>query len=258
MSSAQFFVERPMHVYEQQELRAIDDPLVLEVPLTIRLNDAELVTLACSPEAYLELAVGYLLSEGIMSKDTIIKKIALDNQTVIIEAHPIALADTANAKRFINTCIGRGFQINRTNHKKIPLTDEQHFKAELLLNLIRELDEKSVTFRRTGGVHSAALGCHSGLLVRYEDIGRHNAVDKVFGHAFLNGIPLEDKCLVLSGRVASEILIKALRNGVPLVLSRSAPTLMAVELAEQFGVTIVGFARGHRFNVYSHSSRISI
>ena len=94
------------------------------------------------------------------------------------------------------------------------------------------------------------------MFVMYEDIGRHNAVDRVLGYAFLNRIDTSDKILLLSGRISSEILIKAARRGVPLVVSRSAPTKLALELADQFGVTVVGFARGERFSIYSHKERI--
>lgn len=104
-------------------------------------------------------------------------------------------------------------------------------------------------------MHSAALADEKGLLVMYGDIGRHYALDKVMGYAFLNRITTNDKCLLLSGRISSEILIKAARTGLPLVVSRSAPTFLAVELADQYNVTLVGFARGERLSVYSHEER---
>jgi FdhD protein len=122
--------------------------------------------------------------------------------------------------------------------------------------LISLLEEKSVTFRRTGGVHSAALADSNGLIARYEDVGRHNAVDKSLGYALLNQIDPNDKILVLSGRIASEILLKAARSRIPMFLSRSAPTYLAVELANKLGITVVGFARGEQLNVYSYMERV--
>ncbi len=127
-----------------------------------------------------------------------------------------------------------------------------------LLHLIGLLEEESTTFRKTGGVHSAALGDSKGMLVRYEDIGRHNAVDRILGYAFLNRIDPKDKCLLLSGRISSEILIKAAHYGIPVVVSRSAPTFLAVELADEFNLAVVGFARGERLTVYSHPERVSM
>ena len=105
-------------------------------------------------------------------------------------------------------------------------------------------------------MHSAALADEKGLLVMYEDIGRHNALDKVMDYVFLNRITTNDKCLLLSGRVSSEILIKAARTGLPLVVSRSAPAFLAVDLSDQYNVTLAGFARGERLSVYSHEKRI--
>lgn len=257
MASAQFFFERCITKYDQKHLSNVDASLVIEIPLTIILNETELVTMACSPDAYAELAVGYLLSEGILSRESKIKEIDIDDHTVWIKAEGVAPCPDSTG-RTLNTCSGKGYKLACTAQEEMSYSGQESFKAENLLDLIRILDETSVTFKRTGGVHSAALGRGSELLIRYEDIGRHNAVDKVFGSAFLKGINVNDKCLVLSGRIASEILIKAYRNGVPLILSRSAPTLKAVELADQFGLTIVGFARGSSFNIYTHSDRISL
>lgn len=254
MVTPQFFVERRMEKYEQKHLTTICDPIVLEVPLTIFLNEVELITMACSPDAYPQLAAGYLLSEGILNQNSKIKNLDVDGNTIRITAVGVSPC-TNSTCHSLNTCSGKGFKISCDN---AACSSQHYFNAEDLLHLIRKLDETSDTFKRTGGVHSAALGYKSELLIRYEDIGRHNAVDKVFGNAFLNGIGVNDKCLVLSGRIASEILVKAFRNGVPLILSRSAPTLKAVELADEYGLTIVGFARGSRFNVYSHSERILV
>ncbi len=105
-------------------------------------------------------------------------------------------------------------------------------------------------------MHSAALADANGFLARYEDIGRHNAVDKALGFACLNKIDPEGKILVLSGRIAAEIILKAARSRIPMVLSRSAPTYLAVELAEKLGITVVGFAREDQLNVYSGMERV--
>ncbi|NLF77261.1 MAG: sulfurtransferase FdhD, partial [Chloroflexi bacterium] len=112
------------------------------------------------------------------------------------------------------------------------------------------------TFRLTGGVHEVALAHRGRLLVSYEDIGRHNALDRVLGYVFLNQIDTSDKAIILSGRIATEMLTKAARIGVPIVVSRSAPTCASIDLAEQLGMTLVGFARGANLNVYTHFDRV--
>lgn len=239
--------------FDKGQVREVLEPLVTERFLSIQVNGRRLVRLASSPAAGRELAVGYLISEGLLkAPDDLVSLEERERDLIDIGLNREIAEPTDNG--LVNTCIGRGAgqhqDLQPVGHSGVPYT------PEILLKLIGDLDALSYTFKKTGGVHSAGLGSIQGLLVRCEDIGRHNAVDKVFGYAFLNRIPLHDKCLVLSGRIAFEILVKAVRNGIPMILSRSAPTLMTVDAARKLGVTIVGFARGDRFNVYSHSDRV--
>lgn len=260
MPESLFYTRRPMKTYQAGKLQDIDDPVVIEAQMTIVVNGCEVVVLACSPVNLEELAVGYLVSEGLLCRGQQIDSLRhTPNHTVLIEGN-MAWAITDNQTRAVNTCMGKG----QASPAVIPPAGSPvpgsgcRFKAQDLLAAIEELNTTSETFRLTGGVHGAGLGQGAALMVRYEDIGRHNAVDKVFGYAFLQDLPMEDKYLVLSGRIAGEILMKAARSRVSLILSRSAPTLRTVELAEELGITIVGFARGERFNVYTHWDRIEI
>lgn len=245
--------ERNLQVFKEGNLSDVSDYMVVEENLRIILNGHELVTLACSPEATEQLAVGYLFSEGLLNSREDIKSLQADDP-LAVSIETFSQVTLPAGARKINTCMGKGgaeLPDPLTIDTELPRFDPWH-----LLKLIHELDSTSFTFQRTGGVHSAALGNSEAMLVRYEDIGRHNAVDKTLGHAILEGISLQDKVLLLSGRIASEILIKAARNRIPVIVSRSAPTLLAVELAEKLGLTVVGFARGQRFNLYAHGERI--
>lgn len=254
MRPGSLYVERAIQAYRDGKLKSQQDPLVIETQISVFLNEKELALLACSPINLPELAVGFLSSEGFLSCTDLPPTVQMrgDNQVWVNTTSPIE-PPPEESGRFVNTASGRGFQPVTCLP---PVETSVSFTAGHLVQLIEELNRTSHTFQKTGGVHSAGLGAGDSLLVRFEDIGRHNAVDKTFGYAILNRIPLHDKCLVLSGRIAAEILLKAARNRVPLVLSRSAPTLRAVELAEQLGITIVGFARGERFNLYTHPQRI--
>lgn len=253
MDSLPILKQRAVYSYDQGSWNSFTDQLVAEEHLQIILNGKKLVSMACSPEYTCELAVGYLVSEGFISK--------YEDLVTVRVPHPLQVeVETSSAQEFsspqqINTCMGRGsnLQVQKRHYPD----DNNLWLPAHLLQLIGELDAASLTFKKTGGVHSAALGDRQGTLARYEDIGRHNAVDKVIGHAFLRQIPLYDKCLLLSGRIASEILFKLARAGFPLIVSRSAPTFKAVEQAEQLGITVVGFARGQRFNLYCHGHRIA-
>jgi len=123
---------------------------------------------------------------------------------------------------------------------------------------MRDFNKRSELFLNTGGVHSVALGTDEGILLFHEDVGRHNAMDKTIGEASLKNIELFDKTVLTSGRVSSEMLIKAAKGQIPVIVSRSAPTDLAVELANNLGITIIGFARGQRMNIYSNPGRVKL
>ncbi|MGE5173223.1 MAG: formate dehydrogenase accessory sulfurtransferase FdhD, partial [Betaproteobacteria bacterium] len=125
-------------------------------------------------------------------------------------------------------------------------------------NLLNNFRTISKLYLETGGVHSAALSDGKGILFFSEDIGRHNAVDKIIGKAFLKSVSVENKILITSGRITSEIMTKAGRNRFPILISRAAPSCMAVSYAEDLGITLVGFARGDRMNIYTWPKRIKL
>ena len=129
--------------------------------------------------------------------------------------------------------------------------------AATLIALGRVLRDEQLLHNAVGGVHDAALFDATGdLLVLSEDVGRHNAVDKALGHCLLRGLPVRDRLLLCSGRLSYEMVAKAVRMGIPLLVSISAPTALALELAERFGVTLVGYLRGQRMTVYTHPERV--
>ncbi len=121
---------------------------------------------------------------------------------------------------------------------------------------MKEFQQKSSLFRKTGGVHSCALGTTEEIQVFADDIGRHNAVDKVFGECLLKDISTIDKVLLTSGRVSSEILLKVVKRQVPIIISPAAPTDLATDLAQKLNLTVIGFVRGKRMNVYSAAERV--
>jgi len=234
---------------------------VNETPLTVMLNRQELATIVCSPYAQKELVVGFLAGEGLIKKySDITDYFHREKQEVVwVETLDSSIGMENFMGRNFGSCCGKSrptLYFRNDSEQIKPLTGNASFSATELQDLIRQLDEGSDTFRMTGGVHSAALADNSQILVKYEDIGRHNALDRVLGHTIIKGIATEDKAVLLSGRISSEMLIKAARIGTPLVVSRSAPTGLAIDLAEQLNITAVGFARGNSMNVYSHAERI--
>jgi len=261
MSKPPIYQNREITAYNRGSIEQKKDMVVHEGPLTLFLNHVELATIVCSPSGYEELGVGFLLSEGLVQKPSDILDISCREEDGLLWIETTSpVPQTSNfLRRHMGSCCGKSraglYFINDARQLK-PIESNAQFSANHLLNIINILEDKSATFQLTGAVHSAALADSSGLLCMYEDIGRHNAVDKVLGHAFRNNISTDDKCLLLSGRIASEILIKAARANIPLVLSRSAPTGLTIDLAEDMNITVVGFARGQRFSIYSHPEKV--
>ena len=128
--------------------------------------------------------------------------------------------------------------------------------ARQVFALIDEFSQCSPIYKATGGVHSAALCNTDSIIVFSEDIGRHNAIDKILGQCLLEDMPTEGRLIVTSGRVSSEILLKVARRNIPLLISKAAPTSLGVKLADDLGVTLIGFARGKRMNIYANERRV--
>jgi FdhD protein len=240
----------------------LEDVVVVESPLTIILNDQELATLLCSPTNLRYLAIGFLFSEGLLKSKEEIKRIAVDERRGVarVETEKDAeLTGDALFKRFITSGCGRGASFYSAADVQGQAKVESGLDVSVsdVLNLVQKFQHRSETFRATGGVHSAALCDARDILVFSEDIGRHNAIDKILGECLLNGIGTDDRIVVTSGRISSEILLKVARRNIPLVVSKSAPTSLGLKLAADLGVTLVGFVRGRRMNVYTHDWRIS-
>lgn len=235
------------------------DLLAEEKPVTIYINDLELVTLQCSPANLDELAVGYLVSEGIISP---VEKVDLiiDEERGIVQVSAVGLASLnigSLGKRTVTSGCGRGSSFYNLNDRRglQELSDTSRFDMSSLLEEMQKLQARSTIFLETGGVHSAALQLPDIVIFR-EDVARHNAVDKIMGYCALHNLKTAGSVLYLSGRISSEIVLKAARLKIPLVISRSAPTTLAVSLGQQLGVTIIGFARGPRANIYTHRERV--
>jgi FdhD protein len=241
----------------------MEDIVVIEAPLTIFFNDEKVITLLCTPKDQKYLAMGFLFSEGLIQNAKDIEKIDSDriNQINIFTRSKQSLpSDFYQAKVLTSGCAkGVTFSnIEDVDPAKDLLIDLQiTLSFSEIHKLMHEFERKSVLFQKTGGVHASALADKSRILFYFEDIGRHNAVDKVLGKCLWDGITCEDKLLLLSGRISSDILAKASKSGLSIIVSRSAPTSLAVKNAKRLGVTLVGFARGSRMNIYSFPLRIT-
>ena len=245
----------------EDSVSEIEDTVVREFPLTIVLNDQELVTMLCSPANQKELAVGFLYSEGLIETREEIKNVTLHEGTGVIRVETEGgdeLAHEVLFSRLITSGCGRGASFyNATDVTGKKVESLLQVSVNEILALTRDFQHRSETYRATGGVHSAAMCDTKNVLVFSEDIGRHNAMDKVFGECLLKGIATDDRLVITSGRISSEILLKVARRNIPVLVSKSAPTNLGVKMANELGVTLVGFVRGKRANVYTNTWRIT-
>jgi len=231
-----------------------------EFLLTIFLNGKELVTLLCSPQDMKYLAVGFLVSEGLLKSKDEIKKIDIEEWEGVVRVEtikPIEQDSRFFSKRIITSGCGGGATFFTDADIATPKVESQmKISADEVISLAKEFQRHSELYSTTHGVHSAALYDRKTMLVFNEDIGRHNAVDKVFGKCFLEGIDISDRAIISSGRVSSEIMHKIAKRGIPIVISISAPTSLGVKIAEKYGITLIASARGQKFYVYSHDWRV--
>jgi FdhD protein len=248
--------------YDSSGTEDVEDIVIKEVPITIILNNQELVTLLCSPLDLKYLAVGYLFSEGLLTDKRDIEKVSVDEAKGIVRVETITEVTPEGDiafKRLITSGCGRGASLYSLADAKdlAEVKSDMTVSADAIFGLVKQFQNQSQIFKETGGVHSAALCDKQSILIFKEDIGRHNAIDKIIGQCMLNDIDMNDRIILTSGRISSEILLKVLKRNIPVLVSRSAPTNVGVKLARDLNITLVGFVRGTRMNVYSHPRRIT-
>lgn len=255
------------------DLVATEEPLEIRVILGHQTQPAA-VTMR-TPGADFELAVGFLFSEGVIRSREAVRRLsycvdrAVDEQQrfniVNVELVPGSEFDASPLERHFSITSACGVcgktsldALRMRGHEAI--TSSVRVDRDVLGGLVAKLRVAQAVFESTGGLHAAGLFSHGGeLRVVREDVGRHNAMDKLVGWSVLNGkIPLSDSVVLFSGRASFELVQKALTAGIPVVCSVSAPSSLAVDVASSFGITLVGFLRGERFKVYAHPERLGL
>jgi FdhD protein len=241
---------RTFFVLRRGRLEEVHAEVVREQPLTVYVNGERFLTLLCTPLKLDALVLGYLWMEkviGGLEDVTALTASEVDGRADVTLTRPVTLP----TERILTSGCGGGITFRIDPRLFTRLDSPLRVRPANLAARMKDLYGEAVQYQASRGIHGAALADPDRLLVVAEDVGRHNAVDKLKGEALLRNLPTTDRLLLSTGRISSEMLLKAARMGVPLVASRTSPTEMAVALAEQLGITVVGYVRPDSLNLYT-------
>jgi FdhD protein len=266
----------PIQRIHNGQREQVHDYVVLEEPLEIAINGQSIAVLMRMPGQEKELAAGFGVTEGYVRRAADIMLIhhcgsghpsqaedaeiagSRNRVEMNVLAEGFAPPERPDVLRLIRSGCGAA-EATALAETLPPVTQELAVPVSVLLDLPRTMRGLQDVHSQVGGTHGAALfDVHGSVVTLAEDIGRHNAVDKVIGHCLLRDVPLNDKILMTSGRASYELVTKAIRVGIPVAASVSAPTALAVQLAEDRGLTLIGYLRGGRMNVYTNRERVTI
>ena len=236
------------------------DNVATEIPFTITINEKEIATLLCSPVNLKELAYGFIFTSGFIKSIGEIKSFSLDKTKWVASLEMDTMPQPSlMEKRLYTSGCGKGILYSNISEiaYRQPLENTMTITSSQIISITKWFQHCSELFKTTGGVHTASLSIKGGIpKIFCDDIGRHNAVDKVIGKALMDGVDFSETILVSSGRTSSEILHKTRACGIPVNISRSAPTHQTVLRAKDMGITVIGFARSINFTIYSHEERV--
>lgn len=250
----EIFSKKNIYRVTGSQRKAIEDAIALEVKMRILVNGQDVLGLYCSPSMVRELVTGLVLTEGIIEGSWCLNRMTIEYGDDIVVDIPAEgkVADKGAIRT--SGCVGGVTFDHGTAITKADRTGT--IQSEKLIELFSTFQKISKSYHLTGCIHSAAIASDKNLIIHAEDIGRHNAVDKVIGYCLIEDIPMNDKILLVSGRLSSEIAHKSSRWKIPIIASRTAPTVRAIDIAEKAGVTLIGFLREKRFNIYSDPERV--
>ncbi len=226
-----------------------------ELALTIFVNGQEVATLLCTPTRLVQLVLGFLYLEGIIADQQEVASLRVCEDEPIADVRLLKSEYHAPSRRTITSGCGSGVSFEASSS---PVVSDLAVAPEEILSLMHQLYQQQELFQEAGGIHSSALADREKILVSAEDIGRHNTLDKIMGDCLMRKLPAQDKILLTTGRISSEMVLKAARMQVPVVVSRGSPTERAVTLGRKLGITVIGYARGNRLSVFSGEERLLI
>jgi FdhD protein len=245
--------------YEFKKWEHHDAETIVEAPVSLTVNGKVWLTFMCTPVNLEALSVGFLYNEGI-----------IESMSEVVDARVCEHGDNVDvwlshdveqpaSWRRTSGCAGGMTAVDLLAKPNVSFgRDRLEVQPEAIGSLIEQLFESQSLYRETGGVHTSALSDGEKVLLSADDIGRHNTLDKIAGLCLMNNIWPETRILITTGRISSEMLQKAARLQAPILISRTSPSSLSIEMAERYGITLIGYARKHRFNVYSNAQRVGL
>ncbi len=242
------------------ELNEVEDVTIDEQRVSVYLNGQKAISMMCIPIDQDAHALGFLMSENVIGSIDDVEDITISQEGLRIDVtakiDERSLDNLYTEKTLVSGC-GGGVTANIASGVSVPFNQTRFFiTPDTILSEVKKFYQESELYKLTGCVHKAMIYLQCGTTVTAEDIGRHNAIDKVVGKCKLKGLDTTKSVLFVSGRLSSEMVVKAVMHKVPVIVSRTAPTYMGVQTAHTHGVTLIGFARGRRMNIYTHAGRI--
>jgi FdhD protein len=243
--------------FSRDQTQVREGYVISETPLSLTVNGQIWLTFMCTPVDLEALAVGFLYNEGLIKKRADLVDVRLcangDNVDVWL-AYPL---EKPSEWRRTTGCTGGVTSVSNEKVAAIRSKDHHHYTAPDIYTLLNLLNTAQDLYRLSGGVHTSVLSDGKRSLVTAEDIGRHNTLDKIAGTCFLHDLYPERRVLVTTGRISSEMMQKAARLEADLLISRTSPSALSIQLAQDAGITLIGYARPKRFLVYTHPERIT-
>ena len=229
--------------------------LIVEKPVELYVNGILWITFMCTPNLLRALAVGFLYNEGVIESAEQVVEFHICENREIVDVWLGHHAEKPQEWKRTSGCTG-GYTALDLEELNLEVAIDFSLEADQVRHLVEALFESQDLYKKTGGVHTSILTDADHMTLSAEDVGRHNSLDKIAGLYLLEGKTFNKKILLSTGRISSDMLQKAARIGAAVVISRTSPTSMSVKLAERWGITLIGYARRNRFNLYTHPDRI--
>ncbi len=243
--------------YEFQKWTHHDAETIVETPVSLTVNGQVWITFMCTPIHLEALSIGFLYNEGILKSMDEVADVRLCEHGDNVDVWLNHTVEQPTNWRRTSGCTGGVTAVDLLAKPNVNF-EENRFtvQPDAIMELVEKLFDSQELYRDTGGVHTSALSDGKKVIIAADDIGRHNTLDKIAGLCLMKNLWPENRVLITTGRISSEMLQKAAQINAPILISRTSPSSLSIEMAERYGITLIGYARKHRFNVYSNGHRV--